>query len=363
MNPTRNGNEPSFVDQLKKFAIKSMLGFQTVIVFGLGRRLGIFDYLLEKAKRSPEPDDVSSVIFTPSELSRELNLDSNYLDGLLHMATECGIFEIDDSCERCLRTAPHVYYLLVDRLNMFYIGNVIGGFYYMAPLQEEYLAGFKTGQILNLLDLPEEIWKDAQRMSAGTGSIVERVFAEHCDKYRKILKDGGALLEVGCGFGYNLKNWAVKYPTTKMVGIDIDSRAIESAKSTFSHNRWKNQIEIICISISDYARSHVQEFDVILLNQVLHELDTDDDYRQKFFIDLHTLLKDDGLLVVGEHMIPGIFAPKQARYFEIMHKWFEVGAGSKFYDERSFKDFIDSTPFTKAKLVREDRDYFWAIKK
>ena len=32
-------------EQMKKLAIANMIGFQTVLVFGIGMRLGIFDYL------------------------------------------------------------------------------------------------------------------------------------------------------------------------------------------------------------------------------------------------------------------------------------------------------------------------------
>ena len=126
----------------------SMLGFQTILLFGLGRRLGIFDYLNEKVKSSPNPEDVSSVTFTPSELIQELKLETNYLDGWLHMALECGIFERDTSYDRCLKTAPYVYYLLVDRDNLFYFGDFLGGFTYQGVLQEDLLANFKTGKTI-----------------------------------------------------------------------------------------------------------------------------------------------------------------------------------------------------------------------
>jgi hypothetical protein len=64
MNPSKSKTEITMYDQIKKFTVKSMLGFQTVLLFGVGRRLGIFDYLNEKRKSSVQPDDVSSVIFT-----------------------------------------------------------------------------------------------------------------------------------------------------------------------------------------------------------------------------------------------------------------------------------------------------------
>jgi len=60
-------------------------------------------------------------------------------------------------------------------------------------------------------------------------------------------------------------------------------------------------------------------------------------------------------------MIPEMFAPKQARYFEIMHKWHEVGLGSSFYD--SIRKFIKAMPFQDAEFMEEDQTYFWALRK
>lgn len=363
MNPARNEEDLTFMDQLKKFAIKGLLGFQTILLYGMGQRLGIFDYLLKKASDTPNSDDISSINFTLNELSQELGLEPKSLDGWAHMAIECGIFEVDDSCDKCIKTAPFVYYLLVDRKNMFYMGDVLHGYYYMATFQEEFLANFKTGKKINPSNLPVGIKEVTQRMSAGQGLLIRKVFEEHCKSHKKVLEDNGSLLEVGCGLGYNLENWAKEFPTTKIVGLDIDCEAVEYANKLIKQNNWNNIINIICMGTSEYIAAHKDRFDVIVLNQVLHEMDPEKNYRKKVFQDLYTLLKDDGLLIVGEHMIPGIFAPNQAKYYEIMHKWFEVGVGSHFYDEDSFREFIEDTPFRKAELVREGRDYFWAVQK
>jgi cyclopropane fatty-acyl-phospholipid synthase-like methyltransferase len=243
------------------------------------------------------------------------------------------------------------------------MGDILHGYYYMATFQDEFISNFKTGEKLNPFILPEEVKKVTQRMSAGTGSLVEKIFSEQSQIHRRVLEKGGSLLEVGCGCGYNLETWAKNYPASNMVGLDIDCEAVKIASKVVSQNNWNNRIEIVCTELSEYATAHKNKFDVIVLNQVLHEMDPQETYRQKVFQDLYTLLKDDGLLVVGEHMIPGIFSPNQGRYFEIMHKWFEVGIGAHFYDEESFREFVKSTPFRKADLLREGRDYFWAIQK
>ena len=363
MNQDKKETEITLYDQIKKFAIKSMLGFQTVLLFGLGRRVGIFDYLNQKAKSSPDPDEVSSVTFTHDELVQELNLDSNYLDGWLHMALECGIFERGKSCDKCLKTAPFVYYLLVDLENMLYVGDFLGGFSHQGTFQEELLTNFKTGKILEWKDIPEEVLIDGHRMSATMGKRIQDLFSQSFVDHVKILSESGSLLEVGSGYGFGLKNWADEYENSRIVGIDIDPQAIAHSKKLTEQHNWKDRVENIHVTINDYANDNKERFDVIVLNQVLHEMEPDENYRVEVFNDLYSMLKKDGLLIVGEHMIPGIFAPKQARYFEIMHKWLEVGMGSKFYDEESFKELIDSTPFKNAELIHDGQTYFWALKR
>jgi len=350
--------EINFVDQLKKLAVKSILGFQTVLVFGLGRKIGIFDYLQEKGS-----EESTEVCFTLDEIIQEITLDPVYLDAWMHMAITCGLFEVDKSCDQCLKTAPYIYHLLVDRNNMFYIGDILGGFYYMAPFQNEFFESFKTGKTLDYFNLPYEVRKDVTRMSAVLGKKVIEIFTNSCDEHDRILKEGGHFLEIGCGYGFNLKNWIEKYPQAHFVGIDIDNQAIDHTKGLIAEHNWQEQVKVENIELNEYFHHDDQKFDVVLLNQVLHEMEPKGNYRQLVFNDIYSLLKDEGILIVGETMIPGIFAPDQARYFEIMHKWFEVGIGSHFYDKDTFMEFIKTTPFKNAELIFDDRDYIWVISK
>ncbi len=117
-------------------------------------------------------------------------------------------------------------------------------------------------------------------------------------------------------------------------------------------------------TINEYALANNSKFDVIILNQTLHEMDPDENYRKRVLEDLYVMLKDDGLLVVGESMIPSIFVPKQkVQIFEVMHKWLEVIFGSHFYDEKSFKELIYSTLFKNVEQIKDGCDYFWAVRK
>lgn len=364
MSQDKVNSEITIRKQMKKFAIKSMYGFQTIIVYGMGKRLGIFNYLYDKAKSKNREGKISSISFNLEELSDNLNLHLKYLDAWLHMALECGIFEIDDSCEQCAKTAPYIYDLLIDRKHKFYIGGTISNFYKIALYQDLMVEGFKTGKIRNLLDLPAEDNIEAQQSSARVGVLIERLFAKRCNEDRKKLTRGAMVLEVGCGYGFNLEIWANKYKKAEFIGIDIDSNGVKYAKTLIDKYNWKDRVEIMEIALETYAETTDTKFDFILLNQVLHEMDPDEIYRLNVLKNIYSLLRDDGLLIVVESMIPDTFAPKkQFQLYDVMHKLLEVGFGSRFYDEKSFKELIDLSPFTRAELIRERGDYFWAIRK
>ena len=363
LNQTENEPEITMKEQLKKFAIKSMAGFQTVMIYGIGKQLGIFNYLYKKSKSQTPEVKITSISFTLEELSEKLNLDLKYLDAWLHMALECGLFEIDDSAERSAKTAPHVYDLYVDPNNMFYLGSTTFGFYGINFFLETLLENFKTGKLEDFLSVPSELYKEGQQMSAVTGKTVEGLFSKFCKEEKKCVQKGGTVLEVGCGYGLNLENWAKKYKRAKFVGIDIDPQGVEHAKNLVEKNEWSERVEVLAIPLDEYTQSTKSKFDLIILNQVLHEMNPDENYRKSVLENMYSLLKEDGILVVGESMIPDTFTKKDYQLFEVMHKWFEVGYGSRFYDENSFRELINSTSFKNPELIRERRNYCWVIRK
>jgi len=367
MSPNKPNTEPTVRDQLKKFILKGALGFQTVLVHALGTRLGIFDYLYEKGKTLSASGEVDSITFTLDELAQKLQLDHRHLDAWLHMALICGIFEIDESCDRCLKTAPHVYEILVNQESMFYMGGTLNSFYIGLKFQERMEESFKTGELMPFIEGLYELPEENRLAQSGTASLapqIESLFSKHFKDHKRVLRKGGLLLEAGCGYGYNLEFWARKYKKAEIVGIDIDPLGIAYTKELIAKNNWNDKVEVLHIPIDEYAASNKNKFDVAMLNQVLHEMDPDENYRRGVFEDLYAMLKEGGLLIVVEHMIPSLFTPTDRfMVFEVWHKYFEVGLKSKFYDEKEFQEFIATTPFKKAEFIRERWDSFWALKK
>ncbi|MFX1500256.1 MAG: class I SAM-dependent methyltransferase [Promethearchaeota archaeon] len=364
---SQNGKQITIREQMKKFLIKGFYGFNTILTYGLGRRLGIFDFLYEKSLSSFGTTPKSSIIFTIEEISENLNLNLKYIDAWVHLGLECGLFEINDTNKREIKTAPHVFSLLIDRNHMFYVGDTIGAFYYLAPYQDllfDYIKGkrkLSTAQFYE--EEPEEVMRTMQLMGARVGSLIERLFAKNFKDFCRTLRGQSSILSVGCGYGHNLAVWAKRYKKARLVGIDIDSKGILSAQKLIEENNWSDRVEILKIPINKYAKQSETKFNLILLNQVLHEMENNKAYRINAFNDLYNLLEDDGILLVGESMIHGTFdPPEEFQLFDIMHKFMEADF-SGFYNEKSFKEFVNSTAFKNAEFIKERETYFWAVRK
>lgn len=352
----------TFRDQMKKFAIKNVVGFQTVLLYGLGTRLGIFAYLDEKCKQS---NKIPPVIFTLEELVQEVGLSNRYLDAWLHMALECGIFEVENPIKQSLKTAPFIYELLIDQTNIFYVGGMLVTVSLQSQIIEELLKNFKTGKTATYLDINPEGYQAAQMGTIGQSKQILKLFSRKCRELHKRLKKEGSILEVGCGYGNNLETWARKYKNSRIVGIDIDPNGIKFTNNLVLENNWNDRIEIIETPIHSFVPSKENFFDLIMLHQVLHEMNPDDSFRIKIFEDLYKMLKDDGILIVVEPMVPEMYEekPNHIVFFEIWHKFLEIMYDSKFYSKKSFQEFVKSTPFKKTELIQEGSNYLWAISK
>jgi hypothetical protein len=95
-------------------------------------------------------------------------------------------------------------------------------------------------------------------------------------------------------------------------------------------------------------------------------MDSSDVYRLQTLKELHSLLTDEGVLIVGEPMIPSLFAHKQPHSDSILHKWYEIGFGSKFYDKKSFQELVNLTPFSHIEFLQAlppHKHHFWALRK
>ncbi|MFX1365583.1 MAG: class I SAM-dependent methyltransferase [Promethearchaeota archaeon] len=342
-------------------------GYYSVLLISLGRRLGIFDYLLKKEKSDGVNGKTQIIIFSPDIIANDLKLDPIFLDAWFHIALELGIFNVSQEKNGYLETAPYIYELFVDTDSSFYLGNLYGWVYKNAVLQNLIFESFKTGRIIERLDgaVCEASSRDGQKLSTIKNIARLRLFSKNFKNYHQKLRNGGQILEIGCGIGINLQIWVEKYKNTNFVAIDPNPTVISIIKELIKINNWQNQVEVVNCNVREYLlRDEDNKFDVILLNEVLHEIRGDDIYRKDFIDEIYKLLKDDGVLVMGEEMVPNTFEVEKVKTLgKGILKWDEVFFGARHYNEKSFKQFIKSTKFKNARIFKDNINCIWALTK
>lgn len=124
------------------------------------------------------------------------------------------------------------------------------------------------------------------------------------------LKPGERLLDVGCGTGTLLKVARQSHPDNEMVGIDIDKKVLEIAKSKLAFTG----IQLINTG-AENLRFPDKSFDVVVSTLIFHHLPTE--IKRKALLEIKRVLKPNGrFLLVDFGKIVG--ALKIVYYLEVI---------------------------------------------
>ena len=93
------------------------------------------------------------------------------------------------------------------------------------------------------------------------------------------------ILEVGCGMGY--LTYAIHKEGYKIIGLDISENAIKEATKDFGQL-------YICADVFDYANTHKDEYDLIILTQVFEHIEE----PIKWAGVLMSMLNNDGKIII-----------------------------------------------------------------
>lgn len=126
------------------------------------------------------------------------------------------------------------------------------------------------------------------------------------------------VLDVGCGPGTNTKHFG----RSDYLGIDLSDSYIQEARRR--HGR-----RFISADVTTYRVSTEERFDLILVNSLLHHLDTPD--TRRLLSHLTELLTDDGHIHIFELVLPDRRSVARAlarwdrgKYARSLDRWYDL---------------------------------------
>jgi ubiquinone/menaquinone biosynthesis C-methylase UbiE len=108
------------------------------------------------------------------------------------------------------------------------------------------------------------------------------------------LRDGGRILDVGCGPGLMLLQLAAYYPTATFVGVDVvEVGGLETARRLIRARGFEGRVHVEHVPAEQMT--HTEAFDGVLITRVFHEIPVE--IRAALFRACYRALKRPGVLL------------------------------------------------------------------
>jgi len=190
-------------------------GFFGTWVMNIGRRARLFETLRD---RGP---------LEASTLAAELGYETRYVETWCRGAYA---FELLDEEGGRFRLAEHVASIMLDSGDPAFMGGRAEFFPMLTADFDTYPARMADGGLYPFSARPPQVVQTMQAAvrADALNAIANVIPAEH--ELEKRLREGGKILDAGCGAGYGLVAFAAAFPACELIGVEIDQASLAKAR-------------------------------------------------------------------------------------------------------------------------------------
>jgi len=193
---------------------QSSIGFLTIWTAHLGRKYGLFSMLADSIKP-----------LAPSELSEILNLQVQPVEKWCETAYSLELIEKKD---RKYFLRPSIIELLINETHPNYLGGQIS-YLALRSLDFTYFdSHFMDGETQE--SESRYLAESFHQVTKWDHTIfMKRILTQYSD-LKRLLEEGGKVLDIGCGSGEWIFEMAKKFPNSNFIGIEPNAESISRAR-------------------------------------------------------------------------------------------------------------------------------------
>jgi len=311
-----------------------MLGLHATHITDIGGRLG---YFAEMRRRG---GTVSA-----EALAKTLELDPWRTKVWCQAACAVGILQADGDTQ--FTFAPFMDELLGDDAPELLTAHVL------ASLSRDFPAypdAFRTGALKTFHDHDEDFFHHQGKVSALRAPVVVAA-ARKLPGMEEQLEAGGQVMDVGSGSGTVIARFAQEFANCRVTGIEPLPYFVQTSRKWLQEQGLSDRVEVR--SVGGEALSFENEFDLITMVQVFHELP--DAKKADILRGCQRALKPGGSLLLVDRCAPETGADIHDRRFtmSILEQWFEVTWGNIVNTRSDILAILHETGF---RVTRENPD-------
>lgn len=341
--------EASLPDQMARI-YGFLKGMHAAHLIDLGVVVGLFDALTDLEGAA-----------TPDQLAEAAGIHPEY--AAIWCEAACALELLDRLADGAYTFAPHMAEILGRPDSNYYLGGFPAAHFQVARDYSRYPELFRSGDVFTF-----QAHDQAFLHSVAEGlRTLPRMFLDavlpKLPQLEQRLEDGAHLLDVGCGGGYAVVEFATRYPNVSCVGIDLEPTSIEMAMSLIAAHGLGDRVDARVVDGSQLPHEFEGAFDLVTQFLVLHEIHPS--IKARVVGQCAAALRPRGLLVLFDERYPS--KPEDLRdrlqIYAVMAQWYESTWGNTINTREEIRDLISGAGLSLVNETQLSRFYIVVAEK
>lgn len=344
-----NSPEASLQEQMGR-VFGYLKGFHATYVLSLGRRLGLFDGI-QRAETGIKPAD----------LAQDLKLNTRYVQ--LWCETACSLELLDYSSDKGFYFPPHLDQLLGDPSSPFFIGSFPDVHHNVGRDYEDYPSRFQTGSVVPYQDHDQEMLESVATATVALPKMFLQLVLPKLPSLETRLADDCSLLDMGCGGGSAIVEFATRFPALRCTGVDLEPKSIEIAQKLIADRDLGERVNAVLLDGAALPAEMESNFDLVTSFLVLHEIHPEK--KEAVLNQCARALKPGGQMLLFDEQYPG--GPNAMRdpdlAFSVIAQWFEMTWGNVINTKDEIHQLLTRSGFQIVEETNLSRFYVVVARK
>jgi SAM-dependent methyltransferase len=301
---------PTLADQVSRL-YDLIAGYHVTNLLEIARELGVWQALV----RDPG--------LTSEGLATELGTDPFYTDVLCRTAFSFGLLEREGSG---WRMAAHFDQILGDPTSSFYLACAPRVHMVVGEDYRGYAGHFRAGTTRPYQAHGEVFMREVAEALKTLPRIFLDLVLPRLPGLAARLRDGGRVLDVGCGGGWAVVQLAERFPRTSCVGIDVEPYSVELARRLIEERGLADRCQARAMSVDRLGEDGA--YDVVTSFLVVHEVAPS--LKPAAFAAVARALKPGGYFLIFDETYPETDQALQTMptRFAALAQWYELTWGN-----------------------------------